>query len=171
MARNIEIKARVRDAAATERCVREWATAGPQDLSQDDTFFHCPAGRLKLREFGDGQGELIFYRRADQSGPKESFYARAPAADPGALREVLGHAMGQGGRVIKQRRVYWFGRTRIHLDRVDGLGDFLELEVVLNEDEASEHGVQEARALMMRIGIALDDLLECSYLDLLRSQG
>lgn len=132
MHRNTEIKARVPDLDALTRRVAPLATAGPTAIAQDDTFFACPNGRLKLRDFGDGHGELIFYQRADQTGPKTSFYRITTTAEPDRLREVLTLAHGQTGRVRKQRTLYLVGRTRVHLDRVEGLGTFMELEVVLH---------------------------------------
>ena len=74
MPRNIEIKARVDDLDALAARVAAIATSGPTAIAQDDTFFPCPAGRLKLRELADGTGQLIFYQRADEEGPKASFY-------------------------------------------------------------------------------------------------
>src|SRR5687767_9949402 len=99
MARNIEIKAAVRDLAPVEARARAIATHGPQDLVQDDTFFRCANGRLKLREFDDGRGELIHYVRADEAGPKSSDYSIAPAAAPAELRATLARALGILGRV------------------------------------------------------------------------
>ncbi|MBK7190771.1 MAG: class IV adenylate cyclase [bacterium] len=105
----------------------------------------CDSGRLKLRAFAEGHGELIYYRRADAVGPKESFYTIAPVEDPDALRRALTLALGAVGRVRKRRTLYLVGRTRVHLDRVEGLGEFLELEVVLLDDETAEVGEAEAR--------------------------
>jgi len=167
VARNIEIKARVEDLAALEASAAALADQGPIAIAQDDTFFHCPAGRLKLRRFSATEGELIFYRRADAAGPKESFYLRTPTAEPDALRETLAQAWGVAGRVIKQRRLYLAGRTRIHLDLVQGLGSYMELEVVLREGESAEAGVQEAEALMARLGIAPAQRVAGAYVDLL----
>jgi len=170
MPRNIEIKARLVDMAATARRAAAIATQGPTEIAQDDTFFRCDTGRLKLRAFSATDGELIFYRRADQQGPKESFYVRSPTSHVDSLRESLTLAYGQTGRVVKQRTLFLVGRTRVHLDRVDGLGDFLELEVVLNDDEAAEVGMAEAHALMAQLGVGADQLVERAYVDLLRDQ-
>ena len=167
MPRNIEIKARIASVEAIEPRAAALADQGPIAISQDDTFFHCKSGRLKLRVFGATDGELIFYRRADQPGPKESFYERASTASPANLREVLSLAYGQSGRVVKQRTLYLVGRTRVHLDRVEGLGHFLELEVVLEDDEPPEAGMREAHLLMSRLGIEPSDLIETAYVDLL----
>ncbi|GAP34766.1 class IV adenylate cyclase [Piscinibacter sakaiensis] len=167
MPRNIEIKARVADLDALEARVAPLADAGPTPIAQDDSFFACPNGRLKLRAFSAEAGELIFYRRADSAGPKASHYVRSPSAAPDSLREALAQALGPAGRVVKQRRLYLVGRTRVHLDRVEGLGSFMELEVVLRDDEPEAAGVAEAQALMARLGIAPEQLVEGAYVDLL----
>ncbi|MFD2263663.1 class IV adenylate cyclase [Lacibacterium aquatile] len=167
MARNVEIKARVGDPAALERRVALLATDGPDLIEQDDTFFTCPNGRLKLRVLGSGEGQLVFYRRSDTAGPKESFYVVSTTPEPDSLREALTHAYGSLGRVIKRRTLYMVGRTRIHLDAVKDLGNFLELEVVLAEDEPVEAGIAEADALLRRLDISADSLIDRAYFDLL----
>lgn len=113
MARNVEIKARVYALEQLHQRIKAIATSESTFISQDDTFFSCTTGRLKLREFEDGNGELIFYQRADSTGPKESFYVRTPSADPTSLRQALSLAYGQVGRAEKQRTLYLAGRTRI----------------------------------------------------------
>lgn len=167
MASNVEIKARVADPQGMAERVADIADAGPWTIEQDDTFFACPGGRLKLRDFGGGNGELIFYRRPDRCGPGQSDYRITPAKDPAGLRDVLAEALGPTGRVRKQRILYRAGRTRIHLDRVEGLGDFLELEVVLTEGEAPAAAEAEARSVMERLRIADEDLIDVAYVDLL----
>jgi adenylate cyclase class IV len=167
MARNIEIKARIANIEALAPKAPALATEGPRQIAQDDTIVRCDTGRLKLRAFSDDDGELIFYRRADAAGPKESFYLRAPTTAPRVLRESLALAYGQAGRVRKQRTLFLAGRTRIHLDRVEGLGDFLELEVVLAEGEPADAGVREAQALMRALGVEPSQLVEGAYVDLL----
>lgn len=166
MARNVEIKARVADLAALETRVRAIADSGPVEIFQDDCFFQSPEGRLKLRDFGDGRGELIFYQRPDQSGPKHCHYEIAPTDRPDQLRLVLALAWGEAGRIRKNRRLYLVGRTRIHLDQVEGLGEFMELEVVLSDGESAASGQQEAKGLMAELGISAADLLECAYVDM-----
>ena len=171
MARNIEIKARVEDLARLATKVAAVADDGPTVILQDDTFFRCDCGRLKLRSFPDGSGELIFYRRANQEGPKESFYLRSPTSAPDNLRESLALAYGAVGRVRKHRTLFLVGRTRVHLDQVEGLGQFLELEVVLGEGERSENGVREAQRLMAMLGIDPSQLIERAYVDLLARES
>ena len=171
MARNIEIKARIEGVELLASRVTAIADEGPFEIAQDDTFFHCSTGRLKLRAFSDDLGELIFYRRVNQAGPKESFHIRYPTSSPETLRESLSLAYGQIGRIRKHRTFFLVGRTRVHLDRVEGLGDFLELEVVLVDDESTDTGVREARELMDRLGIQSSQLIEGAYLDLMLGQS
>ncbi|MEY8875402.1 MAG: class IV adenylate cyclase [Leptothrix sp. (in: b-proteobacteria)] len=171
MARNIEIKARVDDLAALAIRTAAIATEGPIQIDQDDTFFACEVGRLKLRALAPDHGELIFYRRANEHGPKESFYVRTATADPSGLCDCLSLAHGVSGRVIKRRTLYLIGRTRVHLDCIEGLGDFMELEVVLDGTESTEAGTQEARALMAQLGIDADQLVDTAYVDLLAQVG
>jgi predicted adenylyl cyclase CyaB len=167
MARNVEIKARVDAIAPLEPRVAALAQHGPEAIAQDDTFFHCAHGRLKLRAFADGRGELIAYDRPDATGPKTSDYRITPVADVAGLREVLTRALGSAGRVTKQRTLYLVGRTRVHLDRVDGLGEFVELEVVLRDGESTDVGVAEAHALLAALAVPASSLLSGAYLDLL----
>ena len=170
-ARNIEIKARIESVEAMAPKVAALADQGPIEIAQDDTFFVCERGRLKLRTFSGTEGQLIFYRRADQAGPKESFFVISPTGSPDSLRDALSLAYGIAGRVRKHRTVYLVGRTRVHLDRVEDLGHFLELEVVLADGESPEAGVKEARALMAALGIADAQLIDGAYVDLRSRTG
>ena len=167
MARNVEIKARIESIDSVLPRAATLADHGPIEIVQDDTFFICEKGRLKLRVLSPNEGQLIFYQRADHRGPKESFYLISPTSSPDTLRQCLSLAYGQAGRVRKHRTLYLAGRTRIHLDRVEGLGDFLELEVVLHEGETMEAGQAVARDLMQQMGILPDQLIEGAYVDLL----
>ena len=171
MPRNVEIKARIDTVDALAPRVASLASEGPHEIVQDDTFNRCESGRLKLRAFSATEGELIFYRRADSAGPKESFYLRSPTSSPDSLRESLTLAWGEVGRVLKRRTLYLVGRTRVHLDRVEGLGHFVELEVVLDDAEPLDAGVHEAQVLMARLGITPSQLVDTAYVDLLARQA
>lgn len=170
MARNVEVKARIDSVEALLPRARSLADGPEQRIEQDDTFFACTHGRLKLRDFGDGRGELIHYQRADVEGPKLSDYVRAPTADPAALREALARAHGVIGRVRKSRLLLMADATRIHLDRVEHLGDFMELEVVLRDGQSVAEGEAIAEALMAQLGVRDDQRLAVAYLDLLAAR-
>jgi predicted adenylyl cyclase CyaB len=167
MARNVEIKARVADAHAMRLRIDSLGAGGPEEVLQIDTFFHVAAGRLKLREFGNGTGELIAYDRPDEIGPKVSTYLRISSPDPLSLREVLIRALGLRATVRKRRLVFLLGQTLIHLDEVEGLGSFVELEVVLRDGQDADDGEQITERLLEHLSIARDDLLSHAYVDLM----
>ena len=170
MNRNVEIKARVESLEEIERRVRELADQGPIVLEQTDTFFACSRGRLKLREFaGKREAELIAYERPDTAEPKESQYAIYRTSDSAGLRPLLEAALGVRGVVRKRRILYCIGPTRVHLDRVEGLGDFVELEVVLDPAGQVADGVAVADDLMVKFGIRRADLVQRAYIDLLET--
>lgn len=170
MPSNIEIKARLTDLQATQRLVEAIADGPPQTLQQTDTFFACTHGRLKLREIGDGSGELIAYQRADVADIKQSDYEISHVPDADALKEVLRRALGESVVVEKTRLLYLIGQTRVHLDRVTGLGDFLELEVVLAPGQSATAGQQFAASLLQQFQVERDDLLATAYADMLVAQ-
>jgi len=169
-ARNVEIKARVADPGALRARVAAAATAPPVIIGQRDTFFAVARGRLKLRRFDDGRGELIFYERDDTPGPKTSTYSKSPCPDAAGMEALLGRALGVRGVVDKRRELFMVGRTRVHLDEVRDLGHFLELEVVLRDGEAAADGEREAHALLAALVIPPDALLAPAYIDLLEAR-
>jgi len=167
MPANVEIKARVRDPQDLRARVEALSDRPGELLVQEDTFFPVADGRLKLRVLAPDHGELIYYRRPDAEGPKVSDYFISRTDQPEALKQVLSLALGVRGVVRKRRWLYWSGRTRIHLDEVEGLGHFLEFEVMLDDGEPVEAGEAEARALLARLGIPQADLLSGAYMDLI----
>jgi homotetrameric cytidine deaminase len=166
--RNVELKARDPD---PERSLERARALGAEDrgeLRQRDTYFFTPRGRLKLREQDPGGAELIAYERADAAAARESRYRIARVDDPAALREALDAALGTVVVVDKRRRLLLWEGVRIHLDRVEGLGDFVELEGVADEgsDLAREGALVERLRGELRIA---DGAIEATgYADLLR---
>lgn len=167
MPSNIEIKARVRDFESIRRLAENISDLPCEVLPQEDTFFNTPHGRLKLREISGRPAQLIYYDRPDQEGPKRSNYHLFATPDPENLKRTLELAYGIRGVVRKTRYLYMAGQTRIHLDEVESLGHFLELEVVLNDDQTDREGEEIARELMSRLGIQPSDLLNAAYMDML----
>ncbi len=170
MPANIEIKARVADPETLLTTAKNLVGAKPEIIRQTDTFYQVAAGRLKVRQFDDGTGELIFYRRPDAEGPKTSDYAISRTADGAALQGLLAAALPVRGVVLKTRQLLLAGRTRIHLDEVEGLGSFMELEVLLKEGEDPARGQAEAAELMGKLGIGATDLVSGAYIDLLEKE-
>jgi adenylate cyclase class IV len=169
MPRNVEIKARVHELSGIRAKVAALASSPGEILGQTDTFFAIPAGRLKVRELSDGSGELIAYERPNQPGPKASSYSRFACTNARALTLTLSRVLPTRGTVVKQREVFLIGRTRVHLDHVDGLGLFVELEVVLADGELAEDGNREAQGLLDALDIPQAALVAEAYIDLLES--
>lgn len=165
---NVELKARDPDPDATAaRCL----ALGARDrgvLVQRDTYFAGRQGRLKLRQSGEAGDELIAYRRPDAGEPTESTYVRAAVAEAGALREALDAALGTIVVVAKRRRLFIWENVRIHLDDVDGLGTFLELEAIVASDGSDLAGAR-GKVAHLRDELAIGDgsLLAEGYSDLL----
>ena len=169
MPRNIEIKARIDSVDALLPRAQALADGGtPVLIEQDDQFFRVPPGRgrLKLRRFADGSAELIQYQRPDGPEARASDYLRVPVPDADALAQALTRALGAAGRVLKRRWLMLVGQTRIHLDRVQGLGDFLELEVVLRDGQSDAEGRAIAERLLRELGLADAPRIAGAYLDL-----
>lgn len=171
MPRNVEVKARLDNVEKATALAASIADSGPEYIKQEDVFFNVPRGRLKLRILSPTDGQLIFYERPDQAGPKTSVYSIVETNRPLELKTLLEAACGIRNIVRKTRRVYLAGRTRIHIDNVESLGDFLELEVVLAEAEDPSVGEAEARELMEKLGIESSQLVDKAYVDLLERKG
>lgn len=168
-AKNVEIKAQVRDLVALEIAAAKLSRSEGELLYQHDAFLRSPKGRLKLR-WVNGCGQLIYYERADEAGPKVSTFSIAPVADFDAMRETMAQGLGQLGEVKKRRKLFIVGQTRVHVDQVEGLGDFVELEVCMREGQTVSEGEQIAHELMGNLGISESDLITGAYTDLLAQQ-
>lgn len=171
VATNIEIKAKVRDPARLRALAETVADTKAHVISQRDVFFHTAQGRLKLRILGAERGSLVYYERADTSGPRPSEYTIADTADPASLERILSAALGVRGEVCKVRTLYMVGRTRIHLDEVDGLGHFVELEAVLGPGQTATEGRAMVDDLMAKLEIEEWDLVNVAYIDLLEQRS
>ncbi|TNN47318.1 hypothetical protein EYF80_042498 [Liparis tanakae] len=167
MPSNVEIKAKVSDMALFAKKAAELSQSEGSIIRQHDTFFNCSRGRLKLRDFMNESGQLIFYERPDTDGPKLSRYSISPTSDPQSLRTVLSDALGVKGEVRKERRLFLIGQTRVHLDTVEGLGDYMELEVVMRPDQTLEDGQRVAEQLMEALSVSEESLVTGAYVDLL----
>jgi predicted adenylyl cyclase CyaB len=169
--KNLELKAVATSLPRLRRVLRELgARQGPRTLDQVDWYFAVPRGRLKLRQRkGESAAELIFYVRPDATRARTSEYQKLPVADPRGMLRLL-RAMFEPGPCVRKRRDLWlYGETRVHLDRVAGLGTFVEIEVPFTRDATGARRVM--RMLKDRLGIGPGDVLACSYADLLAGRG
>jgi homotetrameric cytidine deaminase len=165
--RNVELKARDRNPARTLALALEAGAEDLGEITQRDTYFSGARERLKLREQEPGESELIAYGRPDETEARVSEYRRVPVSDAKALREALDAGLGTLVVVDKRRRALLWDDVRIHLDEVDGLGSFLELEAVA--PEGSDLSAERAKVERLRGELGVDDgnLVATGYSDLL----
>jgi len=165
--RNIESKFRCPD---HEGVAQRALAIGAKDhgvLQQRDQFFGVPSGRLKLRTFGDGRGDLISYNREDTPDARLAEYSLHQTNDPLTLDEVLGRALLRTGILAKRRRLLIHGNTRIHLDDVAGLGKFVELETVIDgQTETDAEG--EHDDVIRALGLGEMERISVGYVDLIK---
>ena len=168
MARNIEIKARVADLAAARTIVAALGARPHVVEEQTDRYYALDGGRrLKLRSVAGAGAELIDYARPESDGVRASDYTRTPVRDGG------GCAVPEGAPLVvvrKRREVLLLDNVRVHLDTVDGLGTFLELEAVV--DAVHDDAVCRAQVarLMAALGLGEAELIRASYAELARAQ-
>jgi homotetrameric cytidine deaminase len=165
--RNIELKARDPQPGRTLELALALGAEDRGEIAQRDTYFARARGRLKLREQEPGEAELIQYRRADAPDARESVYRRVPAGEAAALRDALDAALGTLVVVQKRRRLLVWDGVRIHLDEVEQLGSFLELEAVAAPE--SDLAAERDKVERLRGGLEIADeaLVVQSYSDLL----
>jgi homotetrameric cytidine deaminase len=167
--RNVELKARDPEPEKTLAAALAHGAADQGELVQTDTYFAAPDGRLKLREEEGREATLISYARADAAEARLSAYHLVPVPAPAALAPALRDALGTDVVVRKRRRLLLWRDVRIHLDEVEGLGRWVELEAVAppESDLADEHAkVAELRAVL---GITDDRVVAEGYAAMLRA--
>lgn len=139
-------------------------------ILQRDTFFHSSKGVVKLREQnGDTNATLIFYKKSDDLDSKRCHYFKSPVKDPPSMREILSNLLGRRGEIEKHRYLYILGQVRIHLDKVDGLGYFLELEVKLKSGQSREEGMALAEKILIELKVDVSWLQTHAYMEILES--
>ena len=167
MASNVEIKVKIKDILELRKKIESFYSIDPIQLFQEDTFFNICEGRLKLRIYSTSSGELIYYKRQNSKRPKRSDYFIYKTNEPEKLRHVLEYSLGIRGVIKKKRLLYLIDNKRIHLDEVEQLGAFLELEVVLKSEQDENEGKQIVNDFMKIININEKDLIDKAYIDLL----
>ena len=165
---NMEIKARVRSLDAVRRYLTERGARFVGTDRQRDTYFWCPSGRLKIRR-GNIENALIFYRREDLAAVRASAVRIVPLTADAALDDILASALGIRVVVAKTREIYFVENVKFHLDSVENLGEFLEIEAIGTEDQADTLRLQCEEYLEL-IGIDLSALVGASYSELLDSE-
>ena len=163
----VEIKARCVDPEKKATLIRNAGATLISSELQEDTFYRVNRGRLKLRRSKTDR-YLIGYRRPDQSGPKHCLVNLYAYRDADRLDKVLTEALGVRVSVKKMRDVYRLENVKFHIDRVQGLGSFVEIEVLgLRGKNSVEELRKTCEKYMRLLEIQLEDLVEAAYADLL----
>jgi adenylate cyclase len=168
---NIELKARHDNLIGLRESCKALGAEAQDPDRQIDTYFKIARGRLKLRESLLSGAELIYYIRADVAGARESHYETCPVGEPERLKAVLGKALEVWAIVAKRREIFEIGSVRIHLDKVQGLGSFVELEGMVDDAARLGEIAEEVRALQRALGIDDPSLVKESYSDLIPLVG
>ena len=163
--RNLEFKARLEDPNGAIAKARELGFELWGDLRQTDTYFAVARGLLKLRETPTFPAELIFYQREEGADGRPSNYLIARSSDGASLAAVLAEALGVRANVRKRRTLFLLDTVRLHLDNVDGLGSFLEIEVPVDGDETEPR--RQLEKLILALGYDWSDCVRGSYVDLI----
>ncbi len=164
---NIEIKAKTTKASEIRQYLLKHGAAFKGTDLQTDTYFNVPSGRLKLRE-GNIENSLIYYKRANTSGMKQSDFELLPVSDGITLKHILANAIGVKIVVQKSREIYYIRNVKFHLDVLERIGEFVEIEATnMNFDLSVEELREQCRFYMREFGVAEDHLVAGSYSDML----
>jgi adenylate cyclase class 2 len=164
----IEFKARCGDHAAVREILKTKNARFVGEDHQVDTYFRVPQGRFKLRE-GDIENSLVFYSRLNQAGPKQSDVTMSAVPAGSDVKAVLAKALGVIVAVDKRREIYFVENVKVHLDRVEGLGAFVEVEAIGKPSEVARLR-EQCEGFLREFGITDNELVEASYSDLLISR-
>lgn len=164
--RNLEAKFKLDDLERARKQAEAITYQFKAMLVQRDTFFRVTEGKLKLREEESGAW-MIFYGREDSRDLKLSSYEIVSVAEPAKTREMLTQALGAIATVKKTRILMMRDHVRLHLDRVNGLGEFGEIEAVLGEHGDPERSRPAVDELLRVLNINRDNLIAESYFEML----
>lgn len=164
---NIEIKARCNNPIKIKKILKSKKADFHGKDHQIDTYFKVSNGRLKLRE-GNIENYLIYYQREDKKGPKLSNITLVKTSSDISLKIALSKSLGILVVVDKQREIYFIGNVKFHIDDVQGLGSFVEIEAIDKDCSIGKNKLlQQCKGYMNLFGITHKDLISISYSDLL----
>ena len=167
----IEIKARCEDPRKIRQVLEKNKAEFKGIDHQVDTYFKVKEGRLKLRE-GNIENHLIHYFRGNQAGPKKSEVLLYKSTPDSSLKNILATSIGVLTVVDKKREIRFIDNVKFHIDVVEGLGNFIEIEAIDMDGSISEVKLLEQCQFYIRLfGVKDEDLLENSYSDMLLAKN
>lgn len=164
----IEIKAKCRHPGRIREILRQSGADFKGTDEQTDTYFKCTKGRLKLRQ-GLIENNLIFYKRPNQPGPKQSDVQLFPVKEQSDnLKNILFETMGVLKTVSKKREIYFIDNVKFHIDTIANLGSFMEIEAIGIAGETPVDLLRsQCRHYLELFDIREDDLITHSYSDMI----
>jgi len=132
MPRNLEIKIKVTSLKELKNKLKQKRIGLKKILIQKDVYYSVDTGLLKLR-IENGEKSLIYYKRDEKSAKRWSDYHVIKFAE-GDIEKFFKNILSTEITVSKVRELYLYKNTRIHLDKVKGLGSFIELETLVIDD-------------------------------------
>lgn len=160
---DLELKARCEDLGELRARCEALGAEAEEPERQIDTYFNVTSGHLTLRETLESGAALIHYIRDDIVGPQECHYDLYPVEDPEGLKAMLANALGVSVVVAKRRQTFVLGGVRIHLDKVQGLGGFVELHGTVEEPKELPLVADEVEGVRQTLQIDPQSLVKESY--------
>lgn len=165
---NLELKAKIKSTSTFSQIAQQIGAKYNTTMLQEDIYFYSTKGRLKLRSINGDKAELIFYERDENTNSRLSEYQIYPVADKDLMKKILQLAYGIRVVVKKQRILFIYKNSRIHIDKVDKLGDFIEFEVILGKPD--NDGQELMKFLIDKFSDQFLYIIQDSYSDLLEKQ-
>jgi predicted adenylyl cyclase CyaB len=168
--KNVELKVRIDNFGGVISLLKKLQAKHVGRLLQIDTYYNCSNGRLKIRETKNRASQLVFYKRPDKIGSKTSYYLtnNIERKQTAGLKLILAEALGEKVVVKKERDLWLYKNTRIHLDKVKSLGNFLELETMV--EKAGHNAKKEHNEIIDLLNLSKYKTHAKSYSDMLISQ-
>ena len=168
MKKNLELKVELEDFSDILQNIASLGVKEAGILYQVDKYFLIGKKRLKLRNM-NGEFQLIYYSRPNTQESKLSqYYVFGFTNKQGVVIEkILNVFFAVKAVVSKKRTLYLYKHTRIHLDKVENLGNFLELETVFNRKDPQYDFYHEHNAVIDTLGLPRYKKIKSSYSDLI----
>ncbi len=164
---NIEIKSKCNNTEKIKKILEKLNARFIGIDYQIDTYFNVKNGRLKLRE-GNIENALIFYKRENIKQNKYSEVILYPTKNSKALKQILTETMGVKIIVKKQREIYFIENVKFHIDKIDNLGEFIEIEA---QNSNGKYNISQLKAqcdyYIKLFDLKKENFIETSYSDLL----
>ena len=164
---NLELKATYANLEKANSVAKEIGASLTWTKKQTDTYYKVANGKLKLRQHDNGPSELIGYSRSELADARVSDYQIYLTKDPASLKDILSKTLGIRLVVVKIRTLYLWENVRIHLDKVEQLGNFIEFEAVMDECNNEQISQERIKFLKSKFNIGESDYIASGYFELL----